>query len=133
MHGSSRLWFACLTTAAALSAMLAIGTPPARPQGGATLSGQVTSAEEGAMEGVIVSAKMAGSTITVSVVTDVQGRFGFPPGRLEAGHYALSTRATGYDLEGPDAADIAAGTHATIDLRLRPTHNLSKQLTNAEW
>ena len=42
------------------------------------LTGQVTSAEEGPMEGVVVSAKKDGSTISVSVVTDAQGRFAFP-------------------------------------------------------
>ena len=110
-----------------------IDAPPAHAQGAAVLSGQVTSAEEGAMEGVIVSAKKDGSNITVSVVTNEQGRYSFPADRLAAGHYALSTRATGYDLEGPVAADVAAGTPATVDLKLRKTRNLSKQLTNAEW
>src|SRR6266571_2218149 len=43
-----------------------------------TLTGQVSSAEEGAMEGVVVSAKKDGSTISVSVVTDARGRFTFP-------------------------------------------------------
>ena len=46
---------------------------PAMAQGSAALVGQVSSAEEGAMEGVVVSAKKDGSTITVSVVTDAQG------------------------------------------------------------
>jgi virginiamycin B lyase len=121
--------------AAALAAMLAyvIGAPPAHPQGAAVLSGQVTSAEEGAMEGVLVNARKDGSTVTVSVVTNEQGRYSFPAGRLEAGHYALSTRSTGYDLEGPNAADLASGTPAVVDLKLRKTRNLSKQLTNAEW
>jgi streptogramin lyase len=110
-----------------------ITVPAARAQDTAALSGQITSAEEGAMEGVIVSAKKDGANITVSVVTNQQGRYSFPAGRLESGHYALSTRATGYDLEGPDAADVASGTAATVDLKLRKTRNLSKQLTNAEW
>jgi hypothetical protein len=37
------------------------------------LSGQVTSAEEGGMEGVIVSAKRNGSNVTVSVITNGEG------------------------------------------------------------
>jgi virginiamycin B lyase len=37
------------------------------------LTGRITSAEEGAMEGVLVSAKKTGSTITISVVSDAQG------------------------------------------------------------
>src|SRR5215212_12203272 len=62
------------------------------------LSGKVTSAEEGAMEGVLVSAKKAGSTITVTVVTDNQGVYRFPRSRLEPGQYAIRIRAAGYDL-----------------------------------
>src|SRR6266566_3745016 len=47
------------------------------------LVGQVTSAEEGLMEGVVVSAKKDGSTISVSVDTNAQGRFAFPAARLQ--------------------------------------------------
>ena len=39
------------------------------------LNGTVTSAEEDRMEGVLVSAKRAGSIITTTVVTDQQGRY----------------------------------------------------------
>src|SRR5262252_2479717 len=69
------------------------------------LSGQVSSAKEGTMEGVIVSAKKDGSTITVSVVTDEKGQYNFPAARLEPGHYTLSARAVGYDIDGFKAAD----------------------------
>jgi hypothetical protein len=34
------------------------------------------------MEGVLVSAKRAGSTITVTVVSDAKGRYAFPANRL---------------------------------------------------
>ena len=50
----------------------------AQNQAPAALTGQVTSEAEGAMEGVVVSAKKAGSIVTVSVVTDAQGRYSFP-------------------------------------------------------
>ncbi len=99
----------------------------------AALSGQVTSIEEGAMEGVVVSARKDGSTITVSVVSDNKGHFSFPAARLEPGHYTLKVRAVGYDAEGAPAAEVAAGHAATVDLALEPTKNLSDQLTNAEW
>ena len=85
------------------------------------------------MEGVAVSAKRAGSTITVSVVTDEKGRYSFPAGRLEPGRYTLGARAAGYDLDGPKAADVTAGQAATADIKLKPTQNLPAQLTNAEW
>jgi streptogramin lyase len=111
--------------------------PPAAAQGAngaaAALSGQVASTEEGPMEGVIVSAKKDGSTITVSVITNAQGRYSFPAARLEPGRYSLQIRAVGYDLEGPKSADVAAGAPSSADLKLRKTRNLSKQLTNAEW
>lgn len=99
----------------------------------AALSGQVTSAKEGAMEGVVVSAKRTGSTITVSVATDDKGRFSFPAGRLEPGQYTLGIRAIGYDLEAPKSADVAAGKTTSIEIKLAPTKNLPKQMSNAEW
>ena len=97
------------------------------------LAGQVSSAEEGAMEGVIVSARRDGSTIRISVVTDAQGRYAFPAAKLGPGHYALSIRAEGYDLDRAGAADIAADTMATVDLRLKKTSDLAAQLNNADW
>ena len=63
------------------------------------LVGQVSSAKEGAMEGVVVSAKKAGSIVTVSVVTDPDGRYRFPAARLEPGAYTLAIRAAGIKVE----------------------------------
>jgi streptogramin lyase len=99
----------------------------------AALTGRVTSDKEGAMEGVVISAKRAGSTVTVSVPTDNQGRFSFPVARLEPGQYGLSIRAIGYDLEGPRSADVTAGKTESIEIKLAPTKNLPKQMSNAEW
>jgi virginiamycin B lyase len=105
----------------------------AQAQTAPALSGQVTSAEEGSMEGVVVSAKRDGSTISVSVVTNAQGRFAFPAARLEPGHYALKARAAGYELDGARAADVAAGQEARTEIKLRKVKNLSAHLTNGEW
>src|SRR5262249_60770451 len=89
--------------------------PPLAAQARSTwsLQGRVTSVDEGPMEGVLVSAKRAGSTITVTVVSDREGRYRFPASRLEPGEYALRTRAAGYDLEGPSAATVTPSTTAT--------------------
>ncbi len=57
------------------------------------LAGQVSSAEEGAMEGVLVSAKLAGSNKTITVVSDEKGRYSFPAARLEPGKYTITIRA----------------------------------------
>src|SRR6266542_1812096 len=58
------------------------------------LTGQISSQEEGRMEGVLVSAKRDGSTITTTVVSDAQGRYSFPNSRLEPGRilYAFARR-----------------------------------------
>ena len=105
----------------------------AQAQSAAGLTGKVTSAEEGPMEGVVVSARKDDSTITVSAVSDKQGHFSFPASRLEPGRYTLKARAVGYDLDGSNAIDVATGRVAEADLKLKKTRNLSAQLTNAEW
>lgn len=113
--------------------VLPLRTECAGAKGAAALTGQVTSAAEGPMEGVLVSAKKAGSTITVTVVTDDQGRYRFPAEKLDAGHYDLHIRAVGYDLDGSAATDISSVKAAMLDLKLRKTTRLPSQLTNAEW
>ncbi|HEY2134806.1 MAG TPA: carboxypeptidase regulatory-like domain-containing protein [Xanthobacteraceae bacterium] len=119
-----------LVALASLAALLV--TPgPARAQ--ATLSGQVTAAQDGALEGVLVSAKKAGGFITVTVVSDKDGHFAFPAGRLASGQYNLRIRAVGYDLEGPKTVEVAADQPTTIDLKLRKARNLAAQLSNTEW
>src|SRR4030088_452970 len=85
------------------------------------------------MEGVVVSAKRDGSTISISVVTNAAGRFAFPVARLEPGHYELKARAAGYELDGPRATDVASGQEAKADIKLKKVKNLSAHLTNAEW
>ena len=97
------------------------------------LTGQVSSKEEGPMEGVVVSAKRAGSTVTVSVVTDQQGRYRFPRERMEPGQYSLKMRAVGYDLDDVGPVEVAQDKTAMADLKLHKTKDLSSQLTNAEW
>jgi streptogramin lyase len=101
-------------------------------QSAPALTGQVTSAEEGLMEGVLVSAKKQGSTVAVTVVTDAKGQYSFPADRLDAGHYAIAIRAAGYNLGGPMAVDIAGGG-SKADIKLVKTRNLASQLSNAEW
>jgi streptogramin lyase len=97
------------------------------------LAGLVRSQGDGALEGVLVSAKRAGSTITVTVVSDAQGRYAFPRARLEPGPYTIRIRAIGYELDGPTSAIVAAGRAANVDLTLRKTKDLASQLTNGEW
>jgi streptogramin lyase len=102
-------------------------TPPA-------LTGTVTSQAEGPMEGVLVGARKAGSTLATWVVTNAQGEYSFPRDRMEPGKYTLRIRAAGYTL--PDTA-VDVTTHAArLDLQLdkvtRATE-LGLQLSNTEW
>ena len=77
------------------------------------------------MEGVLVSAKKEGSTITTTVVTNDKGQYSFPADRLEPGHYNITIRAAGYDLAGPKQVDVGAGAAATADIKLAKTKNVA--------
>ena len=99
----------------------------------AVLTGVVSSDAEGNMEGVVVTAGKPGSIVQVSVTTDPQGRYTFPENRLDAGEYAISIRAVGYDISSPTKARVEPETTTTKDIKLNKTKNLAGQLTNAEW
>jgi streptogramin lyase len=97
------------------------------------LTGKVSSQAEGPMEGVLVGAKKAGSTITTWVVSNAQGQYSFPRDRMEPGKYAVSIRAVGYEL--PSTSVDVAGQPAQLDLPLTKVTSASKlvrQLSNAE-
>src|SRR4029453_5867702 len=83
--------------------------------------------------GVLVSAKRADSTITVTVVSDAQGGYRFPVDRLQPGTYALRIRAVGYDLDAPRNVEVNGRGATTVDLKLPPAHDLASQLSNSEW
>jgi virginiamycin B lyase len=127
------LWLASI----ALLAVALLGRLPvslrAQTEGGVALTGRVSSAEEGAMEGVLVSAKKTDSIVTTTVLTDAQGRYRFPQARLQPGRYVLRTRAVGFDLEQETEVDVAAPKTATADLTLVKARDLASQLSNTEW
>src|SRR2546430_3930804 len=123
-----------LFATAALALAFAGGGPaPAAAQASTALTGRVSSPEEGAMEGVVVSAKKAGSTVTVSVVSDDRGRFAFPSSKLGSGSYSLRIRATGYELDGPGSVEITLALPVAVELKLRKVRDITPQMTNAEW
>jgi len=105
----------------------------AHAQNETALAGQVSSAGEGAMEGVVVTARKEGSIVSVSVTTDAKGHFAFPENRLEPGRYTLAIRAVGYDLAAPSSANVVGEQTANVDLKLVPTKDLPGQLTDNEW
>jgi streptogramin lyase len=97
------------------------------------LAGRVSSAAEGLMEGVLVTARKPGSNIEVTVVTDARGRYRFPVSHLAPGTYGLSIRAVGYDLATAPAVTVDAGRTTNDDLRLVRTKDLEDQVSNGEW
>jgi len=115
------------------TALALVLAAPAYAQAPTALTGQITSAAEGPMEGVVVTAHKDGSIVSVSVTTDAQGRYAFPENRLEPGHYSIAIRAAGYDIAAPAAADVVGEKTTSADIKLDKTKDLSRQLTNAEW
>ena len=131
MH--ARLWL--LASAASLLVVLAqLDGPPHLPSHRKTaLTGVVSSTEEPAMEGVLVTVKQAGSKRATTVVTGSDGRYQFPRARLEPGTYAVChPRHRLRPGQRADGVGAGVGT-ATANLTLRKAQNLASQLTNSEW
>ena len=126
----------------------------------AAIAGRVASGAEGAMEGVVVTARASGasesvdcagnaaepaavsepiecglgrSIVSVSVISDAKGDFRFPADRLPPGRYTLAVRAVGYVLAAPAGAQVVAGKTADVALKLAATKDVAGQLTDAEW
>src|ERR1700754_5127954 len=105
--------------------LLAVGLTAGAAQAQSALNGIVSSSEEGAMEGVLVSAKREGSTVTTTVVSNEKGEFSFPAGKLEPGKYTITIRAAGYTLVGPKSVDVSVDVVAdtTADVKLARSRN----------
>jgi len=86
---------------AVLTSLASVALVEAQTVVSVALTGKVTSQAEGAMEGVLVSAKREGSTVTITVVSNAKGQYTFPKDRLEPDKYTVTMRAVGYDLPSP--------------------------------
>lgn len=84
------------------------------------LSGTITSKAGQALDGVTVSAKREGSTITTSVYTDTAGNYYFPP--LPEGKYSVWANALGFEF-----------TKSSVNLDTKRRQNLTlAPMTDAE-
>jgi len=84
------------------------------------LSGAIASKAGQSLEGVTVSAKREGSTITTSVYTDTAGNYYFPT--MAAGKYSVWAQALGFET-----------ATSSVNLDARRRHNLALQpMTDAE-
>src|SRR6266568_5923293 len=124
-----------LATTVLTGFVLCAGPLMAQTPSPSALSGKVNSQEEGAMEGVLVSAKRAGSSTTITVVSNAQGQYSFPRDRLEPGRYSVAIRAVGYELPGAKTAqvEVTEQVASALDINLVKTRNLAAQLSNGEW
>jgi streptogramin lyase len=98
-----------------------------------SLGGKVGSQTEGAMEGVLIGAKKAGTAVGVWVVSNARGEYAFPRERLTPGKYTIRARAVGYEL--PQTSVEVAGEPTRLNLELLPVARkmkLAAQLSNAE-
>jgi len=127
------MYFRAIFIAAGLAVAIPLSETALAQSPGAALTGLVGSAEDNAMEGVLVSASKTGSPVTVTVVTGKDGHFSFPASKLPPGQYSLAVRAVGYDLDAHKVIEISDQKTATADLQLRKTEDLAAQLSNGEW
>ena len=126
-----RVWMHLAAVGLALATQqphLAVGQtePPA-------LTGHVGSFDQANMEGVLVSARKRGTSITITVVSDKEGRFSFPASKIKPGEYALAIRAVGYELDNPTRIEVSGESPSAVRLTLRKTADLASQLSNGEW
>jgi streptogramin lyase len=93
------------------AASLAAGAAHAADQ---VLSGAIASRSGQKLEGVTVSARREGSTITTSVYTDAAGNYVFPP--LPAGKYGIWAQALGFEMSKA-AVDLSAARRQNLTLQ----------------
>jgi hypothetical protein len=97
---------------------------------GTGLRGKVTSSDQKPLEGVPVSVKALGSTVTTSVFTNPNGDYDFPP--LPEGRYRIWAQAVGFELSRSEKT-IAAGATTQHDITLPPYKDAWRQLSGVEW
>jgi streptogramin lyase len=105
MNKVQAMVLACATT------LLAMAAAHAADQ---LLSGAITSQSGQKLEGVTVSAKIEGSSITTSVYTDTAGDYFFPP--LPAGKYRVWAQALGFETN-KGSVELAAARRQNFTLQ----------------
>ena len=94
------------------------------------LFGTVKSASNQALEGVVVSARGAGTTITTSVFTDEAGRYYFP--HLEPAQYRVWAQAVGFEAVRTEL-EISYQSDTKRDFTLNTVKDFTKQLSGPEY
>lgn len=102
----------------------------AQPGTGNFLTGAVHSASGKGMEGVSVSAKADGQSVTTTVFTDDSGNYYFPA-TLAAGQYRVWAQAEGYEYA--EAQVNLAQSVTRQDFSLNPSAHVVRQMTGQEY
>lgn len=125
-----RLWLSVLGAVLMVAGMWT--APMAQSGGSGTISGTVTQAGGGPMEGVLVSARAAGKSFTTSVFTDRTGAYSFPA--LDAGQYRVWAQAVGFDTGRSDFALTGGRANRAFTLtRLTEPGKILRQMSGAEY
>ena len=111
---------------------LAIFIASAAAETGCLLSGTITSASGQKMEGVSVSVRADGKTITTTVFTNEQGEYISP--RLPDGSYKVWAQAEGFEAGRASLQLSGATKQQDFALTaLKSANDVGKQMTGAEW
>jgi streptogramin lyase len=96
------------------------------------LTGAIRSASGQPLEGITVSARAKGSTITTSVFTQADGVYVFPP--LDKGEYEVWAQAVGFNTARAQA-NLDAGAGKRQDFVMQPANEATttRQMTAADW
>jgi streptogramin lyase len=123
-------WIAAMTMGIALCAVSAKSAPA--QQMGALLSGSVKSDAGTKLDGVTVSARAVGQTITTSVFTDEDGNYYFP--RMAEGKYRAWAQAEGFEA-GKAEINLSgvAGRQDFTLATIKDTLEIVKQMTGQEY
>jgi virginiamycin B lyase len=134
MRSRNRAPVIAVVAALALGAALcAVNTKSApAPQAAGLLFGSVKSGTGAKLEGVIVSARGAGQTITTSVLTDEDGNYYFP--RMAEGKYRVWAQAEGFEAGKSDVSLSATSARQDFTLpALKDEQEIVKQMTGQEY
>jgi len=102
-----------------------------RPERSALLSGRVEDPAHGRLAGVMVTAYDVPRLESVSVFTQEDGRYTFPP--LRPGRYRVRARQIGWEDAFRDDVALKADRVAKLDFALAPAADVNAQLSASAW
>ena len=108
---------------------IALSAQAPAPMNGTVLTGVVKSSTGQSLEGMLVTARGNGSSMKITVFTDEQGRYYFPP--QPGGTYEVWAQAVGFDTNRATAQ--LAGASAQKDFTMATLADFSRQLSGPEW